>query len=202
MPRNPERNLQLRDARRAQLLSSALELFVGKGLAATKITDIARAAGISQGLLYHYFPSKEAIYVELVGGSFRRLVAAARGLEKLPLPPEDRLAHALTHLLEGLAGDDDFARHFILNAQAGFFDGLPDEAARLVRRYRRVPYRVVASILAEGQRAGTVVPGDPHTLSTVFWSQIKGLALHRAAFGPTAALPEPAVLLRLFLTEP
>ena len=50
----------------------AAALFAERGLGATKITDIAEAAGISQGLLYHYYPSKEAIYVELIRAALVR----------------------------------------------------------------------------------------------------------------------------------
>ena len=47
--------------RRQEILDTAIELFYKKGFARTSIADIARQAGISQGLCYRYFPSKEAI---------------------------------------------------------------------------------------------------------------------------------------------
>jgi len=68
----------MREERRTQILEHALILFATKGLAATKISDIAEASGIAQGLLYHYFPSKEAIYVELIRKAFDGMSEAAR----------------------------------------------------------------------------------------------------------------------------
>jgi AcrR family transcriptional regulator len=49
------------EERRLQILDTALDVFASKGFAAASIKDIAAAAGISQGLLYHYFNSKEAL---------------------------------------------------------------------------------------------------------------------------------------------
>ena len=62
MARNKDLNQKMKDERREQILSNALILFAAKGLSATKITDISAASGISQGLLYHYFESKEEIH--------------------------------------------------------------------------------------------------------------------------------------------
>ena len=49
------------EARREQLLSVALELFAEKGFRGTTIKEIAQGAGITEGLIYHYFPSKNAM---------------------------------------------------------------------------------------------------------------------------------------------
>lgn len=52
--------------RREQLLDAALRVFAGKGVAGASVKDIATAAGVTPGLLYHYFPSKEAVVVALL----------------------------------------------------------------------------------------------------------------------------------------
>ncbi len=55
-----------KEERRRQILFKALELFVTKGFNETKITDISQALGISTGLLFHYYESKEQLYLALV----------------------------------------------------------------------------------------------------------------------------------------
>ena len=50
-----------KDARPAELLEAALALFVEKGFAATRSEEVAKAAGVSKGTLYLYFPSKEEL---------------------------------------------------------------------------------------------------------------------------------------------
>ena len=54
------------EARPDEVLDAALELFVEKGFAATRVEDIAARAGLSKGAVYLYFPSKEAILEGLV----------------------------------------------------------------------------------------------------------------------------------------
>ena len=54
------------EARPEEVLDAALELFVEKGFASTRVEDIASRAGLSKGAVYLYFPSKEAILEGLV----------------------------------------------------------------------------------------------------------------------------------------
>jgi AcrR family transcriptional regulator len=55
-------------ARRTHIIESALVLFASKGFADTTTSDICRVAGISTGALFHYFPSKQAVFYG-IGGS-------------------------------------------------------------------------------------------------------------------------------------
>jgi AcrR family transcriptional regulator len=52
--------------RRERLLDAALEVFVGRGFDGATVKDIAAAAGVTQGLLYHYFPGKDALLETLL----------------------------------------------------------------------------------------------------------------------------------------
>jgi len=61
MPRTENANQRIRDAQRARILEAAKEVFARKGWNTT-ITDIASAAKVSQGLIYHYFANKETIF--------------------------------------------------------------------------------------------------------------------------------------------
>jgi AcrR family transcriptional regulator len=55
-----------KEARPAELLTAALDLFVERGYAATKLDDIAAKAGVSKGTLYLYFDSKEALFKAVI----------------------------------------------------------------------------------------------------------------------------------------
>ena len=61
-----KRNRLQVDERREQLLELGIRLFSDRGYEEIPIGEIAEAAGISKGLLYHYFPSKREFYVEAV----------------------------------------------------------------------------------------------------------------------------------------
>ena len=49
-----------------EILDAALTVFVEKGFAATKLDDVAVAAGISKGLLYRYFDNKAELFKEVI----------------------------------------------------------------------------------------------------------------------------------------
>jgi AcrR family transcriptional regulator len=55
-----------KEARPAELLTAALDLFVERGYAATKLDDIAARAGVSKGTLYLYFDSKESLFKAVI----------------------------------------------------------------------------------------------------------------------------------------
>lgn len=55
-----------KEERPEEIVDAALQLFSEKGFAATRMSDVARQAGISKGTLYLYFDSKEAIFREVV----------------------------------------------------------------------------------------------------------------------------------------
>ena len=112
MSRNKELNEKIKEERRRQILSSALKLFAANGLSATKIKDICSASGISQGLVYHYFRSKEEIYVQLIKYAFGRMIAACRELESLTIPPRDKIKMAIEGLIQSLKEDEDTARDY------------------------------------------------------------------------------------------
>ncbi len=59
MPRTPEQFEKIRAEKRQQIMDAALELFANEGYHSTSISRIAQSAGISKGLMYNYFDSKE-----------------------------------------------------------------------------------------------------------------------------------------------
>jgi AcrR family transcriptional regulator len=61
MPRTKEQYEKIRSEKREIIKQTALKLFAEKGYASTSISDIAQTAGISKGLMYNYFKSKEEV---------------------------------------------------------------------------------------------------------------------------------------------
>jgi AcrR family transcriptional regulator len=75
------------DERRQQLLAVACELFAHSGFHETSMDEIAEAAGVTKPVLYQHFPSKRALYAELLDDTGRRLL--------------DRLAEATSRATSG-----------------------------------------------------------------------------------------------------
>jgi len=201
LARNRELNQKMRDERREQILSNALILFAAKGLSATKITDISAASGISQGLIYHYFQSKEEIFRELISSAFEKMNTACRELEKLPLPPREKIILAIEKLLEGFDVYENTSYYYLLILQATVSEAVPQEVKDIIRNQSDFPYEVMERILIEGQKEGSVRAYDARDLAVVFWTTIKGLGLNKAAHGERFKSPDPRILINIFLKE-
>ena len=74
-----------KEKRRKEILAVGLDLFVRKGYAATKTQDISRAVGMSEGLLFHYFESKEKLYEELINIGISGPRSVLSGIDGDPL---------------------------------------------------------------------------------------------------------------------
>jgi len=72
------------DERRERLLTLGRELFSDRSYEEISIGDIAKAAGISKGLLYHYFPSKRDFYVAVVRDAAQDLLDRTEPPEATP----------------------------------------------------------------------------------------------------------------------
>jgi len=201
MGRNADKNQQIRDQREQAILSAALALFATRGPAATRITDIAAAVSISPGLVYHYFESKDSIIYRLVDDAFAKLNGAAAELESLSVSAGDKLRLAMGGLLKTLEDSDDAARIHLFIAQTSVSDATPPVVRDVLDRERMGPYDTIARIIRAGQLEGCVHDGDAAAMAQLFWSMIKGLAIHRAVHGEAYRSPDPAAVLRVFLKE-
>ncbi len=65
-PRTEKQFEEIRETRKNEILDTALELFANEGFHATSISKIANKAGISKGLLYNYFESKEDLIITII----------------------------------------------------------------------------------------------------------------------------------------
>lgn len=61
MPKIVDHNLY-----RIELLSKSLPIFVSKGVASVSMRELSKELGVSTGTLYHYFPTKEALFTSMV----------------------------------------------------------------------------------------------------------------------------------------
>jgi AcrR family transcriptional regulator len=65
-PRTEEQFEEIRNEKVELIMTTALELFANNGYDSTSISKIAKAAGISKGLMYNYFQSKEALLAKIM----------------------------------------------------------------------------------------------------------------------------------------
>ncbi len=91
MPRNEEQFEEIRQKSKAKIMETALELFAKNGFHNTSISKIAKAAGVSKGLMYNYYESKEALLDVILFGVADEKKAAAQSISMNEIPPKKRL---------------------------------------------------------------------------------------------------------------
>jgi AcrR family transcriptional regulator len=103
----PARGARLpRKERRAQLLESALEVFVAQGYHAAAMDDIAERAGVSKPVLYQHFPGKLDLYLALLDRSCDAIIDnCRRALDSTP-DNKQRVTAAMQAFYDYMAGDD------------------------------------------------------------------------------------------------
>jgi AcrR family transcriptional regulator len=136
------------DAKRAEILRRAAQVFRRKGFHGAGMREIARGLGMAPGALYYYFESKEDLLFACQILSLRRLLKSAREIAAAQDPPAEKLrglvrAH-LGHVLDELGGS--FA-HIEFHA-------LPESLLRDVVSKRDAYERLVRKVLREGIAAG------------------------------------------------
>lgn len=102
-PRLPRRSRLEVDERRAQLVEFGLEFFSTHAYDEVSVDDLASAAGISKGLLYHYFPTKRDYYVATIREAARQLLERSFKVDA-SLPPLERARGGLDAYLDYVEG--------------------------------------------------------------------------------------------------
>lgn len=202
MARNQATNLKMKEDRRERILLGALELFALNGLAGTKITDIARHTEMSNGLIYHYFPTKEGIFVELIKVAFERMLSACDQLQTISMAPHEKIHHAITKMILTFRTRPSASLYHLLITQATAAKNIPEAAREILHSSDRMkPITTIAEILAEGQNLGTICSGNPEDLAFFFWININGIAMHHAMYGEKARNPNLTPLFRMLFTD-
>jgi AcrR family transcriptional regulator len=138
-----------RQRRLARILGAAEELFATHGFAKTSVDEIAARAGVSKGLVYDHYPSKEA----LLGVIWERLVAAWTEAVKSSKYPEGSTAEAIGELLQvslGYVRDNPLLRRIIAQDPGALIPGGLESQVAFAREYRKS----LEPILGRGVRRG------------------------------------------------
>ncbi|MCC6876904.1 MAG: TetR/AcrR family transcriptional regulator [Sandaracinaceae bacterium] len=196
MPRSPEENQQIRDARRDTILRAAERVFAQKGLAHTKIADIATAAGVSHGLVFHYFASKEAIFQELIEAKMARL---ADDFDDEAATPCERLEATLRNSFERLERTPESAQ---LMTQAMLLGGMPDGMRACAFEHARGLRMRMTSLLRECQQQGELTDDvGAEQLTSVLICVFRGMSI-RPPGSPQMPFPMPTAETVLTLLRP
>lgn len=110
-PRTAEQFNEIRLEKKAIIINSALELFANEGYQSTSISKIAKKAGISKGLIYNYFESKEALIIEILDKGFNELLEYFNPYMEGELG-KNELSYFIENTFESLKSNIEFWRFY------------------------------------------------------------------------------------------
>jgi AcrR family transcriptional regulator len=173
-PRTSQATQQLRDQRKEQILKAALKVFARQGYASTKISDIAALAGVSYGLVDHYFGKKEDVYIAVIEQAFAGALKLLQDGLQQPGTPWERLHYICAQILAGVQDEPEYV---LLVNQVSSSQTIPEETKKLFYAYEKRSLEIQVELVRQGQAAGQVAPGDPLELVMVLSAIIQGLAI-------------------------
>lgn len=161
--------------RQKEIIYAGLDLFVARGFSAVKTIDIANKVGVSSGLMFKYFPTKESLYKELIsiGLSESKVLYVSK-----PEDPWDYIVDAVDMFLNSIKNlcqkesNNKALKFFLLLAQAFFNEDTPESVSYILKKYNIVYLSI--SYIKECQKNNTVKQGDPTALAFLFWGSMIG----------------------------
>ncbi len=101
MPRNKEKNEILTQSRKEDILRAAIKKFSEKGYNGVKVSDIAKELGISQGIIFWYFQTKENLFINAFMKEFREIkLATSNVLHSMTLTPLEKLKAIIFEMIK------------------------------------------------------------------------------------------------------
>jgi len=171
---------------RDEIREAARQVFATRGVRGTGLAHVARAAGMGRSSIYHYYADKDALLADLVDDMLdqeRELFRACLRGDGSPIERIEALAHACAAIFPQWA------------ASGRLFMDLRLEDAREMRGFFRTIRGDLASVIAEGQRDGSIAPEpDARVQASIVIGAIDGLLLQY--FIDEHALPGPRALAR------
>jgi AcrR family transcriptional regulator len=192
-PLNKEQLHQIRDERKEQIMRAALKVFAQWGIVGTKISMIAAEAGVSQGLFYHYFKSKDEVFIALVKEALEISYTATKSLHDLPISPLEKIRYLTEAMLK-----EEGKYYYLLIYQARTSENVPDEAKGLCLPYSMKAYvELLMPIFVEGQQAGEIVTGDLEEMISSYLTILSGVMVLNARENGDYRIPTVDMVMRL-----
>jgi AcrR family transcriptional regulator len=192
VPRSSEQYEAMRVATQEKVQAAAIMLFARRGFAATSMRDIAREAGISTGLIYRHYATKDDLFAALVAHATDglRAIVDVFGSEGTPAELLGGFTRDFVDDIAGVCGSAEFVlimnQAFVSRCESAQIQALLDQHLALID--------ATVALIRRGQRIGEFRPGDAMELATCYFAAVSGLATMKAALGDRFVVPHPSTL--------
>ena len=147
-----------KEARPGELLDAALDLFVEKGFAATRVEEVAARAGVSKGTLFLYFPSKDELFKAVVRENIAgRLVEWSSDFEAFKGSSRDMLSYCMHSWWDRVGATRASGLTKLMMSEAANF---PDIAAFYQHEVVQPGHSLIRRVLQRGIDRGEFRPMD------------------------------------------
>lgn len=171
MARNAEKNEQVREARRQQILDAALTTYIRFGFHGTDMDMVAKEAGLAKGLLYYYYKTKKELFRELFTVMFEKSYALSNNIvtQSEGLNPVERLVYYCYHMF--VINEENprilqFSIRVPFDAYAVFGTEGWDEGVLKSKLHKET----LATIIGEGVTQKIIPDTNPDQAANSFWS--------------------------------
>ncbi|MGD2253690.1 MAG: TetR/AcrR family transcriptional regulator [Anaerolineales bacterium] len=174
MPRSKQVSEQMRARSRASILKAARRLFADQGYFSSKVADIAKLAEMSQGNVYWYFESKQAVLKAVLAEGFESLERMTGQVAESQGSGSEKLEALVMRTMRLYDEQGDFNRILMsLMAHGGtaFLGELGFDMTEIGMRYHANLIRVFAQARAEG----VVLDIEPNLLVMLYFGLFNGL---------------------------
>ena len=187
-----------KEARPGELLEAALDLFVEKGYAATKVDEVAARAGVSKGTLFLYFPSKEELFKAVVReNAGRPLEDAQREVAEFEGPTAELLHEFIRRWWTQYGGTPAAGLTKLIISEAANF---PDLARYYQDDVVQPAHDLLQSIVRRGMARGEFRTVDPLAAAHLIVAPLVQLVTWRHSLAPCCPpdrMPDPLALLQM-----
>ena len=160
----------------AGILSAAEALFLAKNYAEATMDDIASAAEVTKGALYHHFATKEALYVAMMKAVLQEKQSLFKAAVESKGSCRDRLRRVTATFLELPRERRDLIK--LVRRDNNIFKGRVRE--QLVRAYQAALPEQLEIIIRDGIRGSELAQADPRLLSWLYVAMVEVILTHYA----------------------
>ena len=189
-PRTKEQYEAIRKTRKAEIVEAARQVFAAQGFHATKMSEIAQEAGVSQGTLYHYFRGKDDLFMALLSTWTERLEQAVKGLPDCPTSAAEKLWRMNEVGLAFVSANEELLPVIVEFWAYALHN---PEAAASYRSLFQTMQQTCAAIIDEGIANDEFKPIDVQTLSALPLVVLDGVALLYLLVGKNLMDPEQMI---------
>jgi TetR/AcrR family fatty acid metabolism transcriptional regulator len=153
--------------KRRLILRAAITVFARSGYHTSRVSDVAKEAGVAYGLVYHYFGSKEDLLETIFRRTWSRMLEAVEELERSDMPAREQLAGVARIVLGSWELDPDLVRVLVR------------EVARSPQLGREVDeiehaFAALERIVKKGQERGELRAGlDPRLAAWILYGALE-----------------------------